>query len=279
MKKRPHRDLPVMRPLGRLLVALALVASCGSPSVPEHKLTAVGPPTFPIVYSDPSTGAGRAGAVGDICQLSGGTAGWQKTGTSSTAWTAINGSALASISTTPPLGGLGTSGSPLTISNANPDAGGIITGAQAAALLVTPTFDPTPGTAPGATVAYSLSVDTTQAANTDMGVIVPGRTGKSFIPIRYCSSVIAVTGTASGTAPAYSWGTIGPTYTDGQSSGSALGVGTINQGPRAYGCQNIVASGAQPVSGATTHVKLVTPVTGASVCTIYVTLIGYWLPG
>lgn len=132
---------------------------------------------------------------------------------------------------------------------------------------------------PGATVAYSLSVDATQPATTDMGVIVPGIAGYSFTVTRYSSTVIAVTGTASGTAPAYSWGNVSPNYTDGQATASALSVALINEGPRAYGGQNAVGSNAQPgASGLPIHVKIVTAVTGATVCTFYVTLIGFWLP-
>ena len=80
----------------RILVLLVLVVaslSACATTPGHHRVGALGPPIFQIVYSDPSTGNGLAAAVGTIVQLSGGTAAWQKTGTSSTAWTAIVGGA------------------------------------------------------------------------------------------------------------------------------------------------------------------------------------------
>lgn len=125
-----------MKRLLGFVLAASLVLGCK----PEaHRMAGALPVAAPIFQvipagANPNT-LGIPGAQGTRLQNSGGVGAWDMGPNG--VWivapplgTADGGAPLSSIAATAPLGGNGTAGSPLTISNANPDAGGAMTATQ-----------------------------------------------------------------------------------------------------------------------------------------------------
>jgi hypothetical protein len=101
-----------------LVVALAIVISGCNSQKTEHRVGGFAP-SGRVISFDPSVN-GLDAAVGDVVQLSGGTAAWVKTGTGLTAWQTFPGASTVSTDST--LTGNGSSLSPLSVVSIGWDA-------------------------------------------------------------------------------------------------------------------------------------------------------------
>lgn len=121
---------------------------------------------------------------------------------------------------------------------------------------------------------YHLDIDMTTTG--DKGVIVPAQTGRTFIAQRCSEIVLAVTGTASGTAPQISMG-VSSAFTNLQAALTLLSVAQINAGAGTVQPSNISGATTTPlVSNSDIHLAVTTAVTGATVLSVRVSVLGYW---
>ena len=126
---------------------------------------------------------------------------------------------------------------------------------------------------PEQTTEYDLVVDLTTTG--DKGVIIPARAGEVFVPTRWSQLVLTLTGTASGTAPAVSFG-VSSAFTNVAAAAAAQTVGQINVGAGQANNVTVAGSNVALVSNSDVHAAVGTAVTGATVLTVRVALFGYW---
>ncbi len=122
--------------------------------------------------------------------------------------------------------------------------------------------------------AYQLTVDWTTTG--DKGVIISARSGQAFIPTRYSTTVVSVTGTASGSAPTINLGTAtGTNFNDILSAAAPVTVGQINAGSGESINQSVTGFLAQHNSDI--HIYVPTAVTGSTVLSVTFSLFGTWV--
>lgn len=126
---------------------------------------------------------------------------------------------------------------------------------------------------------YTLDMDYTSVAGTDLGAVVPARAGKWFLVHLYALSVVAVTGALTNN-PSISFGSDAGTYVN-LNGGAAIVAATVNaQGVRCFFASNLAGStGTAPTSNAPIHAKMVLAVTGATALTVRLTVFGSWEVG
>jgi|SRR5215831_846048 len=122
------------------------------------------------------------------------------------------------------------------------------------------------------TIVFDL--DMTNAA--DQGTVIPAKPGYVFVPSRFTSKVVAVTGTATNN-PTFELGPVG-------TPAGYLGVtapqtsGQINNGVGNVIGTDVSGSATPLVSNTAIHATVVTAVTGSTALTIRIMLIGVWTP-
>lgn len=120
---------------------------------------------------------------------------------------------------------------------------------------------------------YDLIVDFTTTG--DQGIIVPARVGQVFVITRWSQLVLALTGTASGTAPTVSCG-VSSAFTNVFAAAAGQTVGGINAGPGQFSNVSVSGANAPMASNAALHIAVGTAVTGATALTCRVSVFGYW---
>ena len=121
---------------------------------------------------------------------------------------------------------------------------------------------------------YHLDCDLT--ATGDRGVIVPAQSGRTFVARSWSLFVVAITGTATGTAPTVSLG-VSSAFTNIAGVTTLASVATLNGGA---GCWAGAALNGNTTNALVTnsdlHISCGTAVSGSTVLSARISVLGYW---